>query len=74
MILSNQMQMCAMVQFPEMRLPMEEYTFDAFISYSHRDLSWGTWLQKKDRDFPDPEGYEGREAQRPGAARIQGSD
>ena len=53
---------------------MEEYTFDAFISYSHRDLSWGTWLQKKDRDFPDPEGYEGREAQRPGAARIQGSD
>lgn len=59
MILSNQMQMCAMVQFPEMRLPMEEYTFDAFISYSHRDLSWGTWLQKKIETFRIPKDMRG---------------
>ena len=59
MILSNQMQMCAMDQFPEMRLPMEEYTFDAFISYSHRDLSWGTWLQKKIETFRIPKDMRG---------------
>lgn len=31
-----------------------DYTFDAFISYSHRDLSWGTWLQKKLETFRIP--------------------
>ena len=31
-----------------------DYTFDAFISYSHRDLSWGNWLQKKLETFQIP--------------------
>ena len=43
----------------EMRLQMEEYTFDAFISYSHRDLSWGTWLQKKIETFRIPKDMRG---------------
>ena len=38
---------------------MEEYTFDAFISYSHRDLSWGTWLQKKIETFRIPKDMRG---------------
>ena len=38
---------------------MEEYTFDAFISYSHRDLSWGTWLQKKIEAFRIPKDMRG---------------
>ena len=33
---------------------MDEYTFDAFISYSHRDLSFGKWLQRKLETFPIP--------------------
>ena len=33
---------------------MADYTFDAFISYSHRDLSWGKWLQRKLETFPIP--------------------
>lgn len=68
MILSNQMQMCAMDQFPEMRLPMEEYTFDAFISYSHRDLSWGTWLQKKIETFRIPKDMRGERPKARGCA------
>ena len=38
---------------------MEEYTFDAFISYSHRDLGWGTWLQKKIETFRIPKDMRG---------------
>lgn len=26
---------------------MDEYLYDAFISYSHRDLKWGRWLQRR---------------------------
>ncbi len=32
----------------------EEYVFDAFISYSHRDLAWGRWLQKKLEGYSVP--------------------
>ena len=32
---------------------MNNYTFGAFISYSHRDLSFGKWLQEKAGD-PSP--------------------
>ena len=31
-----------------------EYTFDAFISYSHRNQNWGKWLQRKLETFPIP--------------------
>ena len=31
-----------------------EYTFDAFISYSHRDLASGIWLQRKLESFRIP--------------------
>ncbi len=26
---------------------MDEYAYDAFISYSHRDMKWGRWLQRR---------------------------
>ena len=26
---------------------MEPFAYDAFISYSHRDLAWGAWLQRR---------------------------
>ena len=26
---------------------MDEYAFDAFISYSHHDMKWGRWLQQR---------------------------
>ena len=58
MVLSNQMSRKYQL-FLEMRLPMEEFTFDAFISYSHRDLSWGTWLQKKIETFRIPKDMRG---------------
>ena len=32
----------------------DDYTFDAFISYSHRDLDWGKWLQRKLETFHIP--------------------
>ena len=32
----------------------DDYTFDAFISYSHRDLNWGKWLQRKLETFHIP--------------------
>ena len=38
----------------EKRLFMEQYTFDAFISYSHKDLSFGKWLQRKLETFSIP--------------------
>ena len=25
---------------------MDEYVYDAFISYSHKDMKWGRWLQR----------------------------
>ena len=33
---------------------MDEWLYDAFISYSHRDLYWGKWLQRKLEAFPLP--------------------
>ena len=33
---------------------MDDHTFDAFISYSHRDLNYGIWLQKKLEAFHIP--------------------
>ena len=33
---------------------MDRYTYDAFISYSHRDLKWGKWLQRKLEGFHVP--------------------
>lgn len=33
---------------------MSEFAFDAFISYSHRDMKWGRWLQRKLETFPLP--------------------
>ncbi|MBQ9010192.1 MAG: toll/interleukin-1 receptor domain-containing protein [Clostridia bacterium] len=33
---------------------MDEWLYDAFISYSHRDLRWGKWLQRKLETFPLP--------------------
>ena len=26
---------------------MNEFVYDAFISYSHRDLKWARWLQRR---------------------------
>ena len=33
---------------------MNEFTYDAFISYSHRDMKWARWLQRKLETFPIP--------------------
>ena len=47
---------------------MDEYLYDAFISYSHRDLKWGRWLQRKLEGFHCPrEAAEGR----PGSGRLR---
>lgn len=35
---------------------MEEYIYDAFISYSHRDMKWARWLQRRLETFPIPRG------------------
>lgn len=37
----------------------DTYTFDAFISYSHRDLEWGKWLQRKLETFKIPKDMQG---------------
>ena len=51
---------------------MEAYLYDAFISYSHRDLKWGKWLQRKLEGFHCPrdvrEGPESRKDR--GSLRI----
>ena len=33
---------------------MEAYVYDAFISYSHRDMKWGRWLQRRLEAFSIP--------------------
>lgn len=33
---------------------MEKYVYDAFISYSHRDLNWARWLQRRLEGFRIP--------------------
>ena len=40
---------------------MDEYTYDAFISYCHRDMAWGRWLQRHLEAFSIPRGL-GEEA------------
>ena len=37
----------------------QEYTFDAFISYSHRNHDWGKWLQRKLETFRIPNDMRG---------------
>ena len=34
----------------------QEYVYDAFISYSHRDLKWARWLQRRLETFRVPRG------------------
>ena len=47
---------------------MNEIYYDAFISYSHADMKWGRWLQKKLETFRVP-----REAarERPGSGKLR---
>ncbi|MBQ7488531.1 MAG: toll/interleukin-1 receptor domain-containing protein [Clostridia bacterium] len=33
---------------------MDEFLYDAFISYSHRDMKWGRWLQRRLEHFALP--------------------
>lgn len=33
---------------------MSEFVYDAFISYSHKDLKWGAWLQRRLESFRPP--------------------
>ena len=47
---------------------MGEFAFDAFISYSHRDMKWGRWLQSRLESFPVPK--EAAE-NRPGSGRLK---
>ena len=35
---------------------MNEFNYDAFISYSHRDMAWARWLQRRLETFPVPRG------------------
>ena len=48
---------------------MSEYAFDAFISYSHRDMKWGRWLQKRLEGFAVPR-EKARERPGTGSLRI----
>ncbi len=36
---------------------MENKTYDAFISYSHQDLKWGKWLQKRLEGYRIPKEF-----------------
>ena len=47
---------------------MGEFVYDAFISYSHLDLKWGRWLQRRLETYRLPR--EARE-QRPGQPRLR---
>ncbi len=40
---------------------MSEKIYDAFISYSHQDLKWGKWLQKRLENYRIPRGLRGKE-------------
>ena len=35
---------------------MDAFEYDAFISYSHRDLKWAKWIQEKLETFHIPDG------------------
>jgi len=43
---------------------MDAFEYDAFISYSHRDLKWARWIQEKLETFPIPDGADEPFAQR----------
>ena len=47
---------------------MSEYTYDAFISYSHQDMKWGRWLQRRLEAFHVPRDAEGK---RPGGEKLR---
>ena len=47
---------------------MSEFAYDAFISYSHRDMKWGRWLQRRLESFHIP--HEAAQ-NRPGAGRLR---
>ena len=38
---------------------MREFSYDAFISYCHRDLKWARWLQRRLETFPVPRPADG---------------
>ncbi|MBQ3276135.1 MAG: toll/interleukin-1 receptor domain-containing protein [Oscillospiraceae bacterium] len=43
---------------------MDEYVYDAFISYSHRDMAWARWLQRRLETFPIPREFQGEDRSR----------
>ena len=43
---------------------MDEFAYDAFISYCHRDVKWARWLQTRLETFHIPGGADARFAQR----------
>ena len=43
---------------------MNEFNYDAFISYSHRDMAWARWLQRRLETFPVPRGLAEGEGRR----------
>ena len=43
---------------------MDEYVYDAFISYSHRDMKWARWLQRRLEIFRIPKDLCGGNAPR----------
>ncbi len=45
-----------------------DYTFDAFISYSHQDMNWAKWLQRKLETFNIPNDMKG---DRPKGRRLR---
>ena len=48
---------------------MEEFAFDAFISYSHRDMKWGRWLQRRLESFSIPR-EKGQQSRKRGKLRV----
>ena len=47
---------------------MDEFIYDAFISYSHRDMKWARRLQRRLESFPVPRDAE---RERPGNAKMK---
>ena len=41
---------------------MSEFHYDAFISYSHRDMKWGRWLQRRLEAYRIPRDFRGDRA------------
>ena len=47
---------------------MDGFLYDAFISYSHRDLKWGVWLQRRLEGFRPPRAAAEK---RPGGGKLR---